>query len=263
MPTPIDDEAEQTGAAADATATEVALRLLRRDIVSGALEPDSKLKLRVLKERYGIGGSPMREALARLTAHGLVQQQSQRGFRVPPLSAAELADLTRSRQLVEVEALKLAMAHGDAAWEDEIVTSFHLLERVFLRIRGGKLPEVEEFETRHRRFHSALIAACPLRAVVGFCDRLYLQGTRYRVLLRRYAFTPESMIEEHRILMRLALERKRTEAAKALETHLGLTTDLLLSDLAGGTLGAAPARRRRAGPGAAKAGAGRGKRATR
>jgi DNA-binding GntR family transcriptional regulator len=260
MSTPI-DEAEEAGAAADATASEVALRLLRRDIVSGALEPDSKLKLRVLKERYGIGGSPMREALAQLTAYGLVQQQSQRGFRVPPLSSAEIVDITASRQLVEVEALKLAMAHGDAGWEDEIVTSFHLLERVFLRIRGGRLPEVEEFESRHQRFHRALIAACPLRAVTAFCDQLYLQGTRYRALMRRYAFTVESMIEEHRILMRLALERKKAEAAKALEAHLGLTADLLLGELAGGAPGGAPARSRRASSAAvAKSGAKRGKR---
>src|SRR5437870_4558790 len=93
----------------DATASEAAVRLLRRDIVSGALEPDSKLKMRVLKERYGIGSSPMREALAQLAAQGLVHQASQKGFRVPPLSAAHLADITRSRQLVEAEAVKLAL----------------------------------------------------------------------------------------------------------------------------------------------------------
>jgi len=223
----IDDAGEEADAEADGTASETALRLLRRDIVSGALKPDSKLKLRVLKERYGIGGSPMREALAQLTAQGLVRQLSQKGFRVPPLSAADLLDITRSRQLVEGEAVRLAIAHGDAAWEDEIVTSFHLLERVFLRIRRGKLPEVEEFETRHHRFHRALIAACPLRAIVEFCEQLYVQATRYRVLMRRYAFTAESLVEEHRILMRVVLDRRKSEAAEALRAHIGITADVL------------------------------------
>ena len=228
----LDDPRAETTPGSDATASEAAVRLLRRDIVSGALEPDSKLKMRVLKERYGIGSSPMREALAQLAAQGLVHQASQKGFRVPPLSAAHLADITRSRQLVEVEAVKLAIRHGDAAWEDEIVASFHLLERMFDRLRGKDQPDVGEFEMRHQRFHRALIAACPLVSVREFCDKLYLQATRYRLLLRRYPFTREVVVAEHRILMDAVLSRRGPHAAKALKSHIGITADILLSELA-------------------------------
>jgi GntR family carbon starvation induced transcriptional regulator len=250
MATRLDPATEQGATDADATASELAVRLLRRDIVSGALKPDSKLKLRVLKERYGIGASPMREALAQLTAQGLVHQLSQKGFRVPPLSAAYLTDITRSRQLVEVEALKLAIEHGDAAWEDEIVASFHLLERMFRRLRDAAArPDVHEFESRHQRFHRALIAACPLRSVKEFCDRLYVQATRYRFLLRRYAFTRDVVVAEHRILMRAVLSRNKAGAAKALNAHIAITADVLLGELAGRTAGA-PAK---AAPAGAKA----------
>lgn len=232
MAIPLEHPADEKAHGGDATASEVAIRLLRRDIVSGALEPDSKLKLRILKERYGIGGSPMREALAQLAAQGLVHQLSQKGFRVPPLSAQHLVDITRSRQLVEVEAVKLAIEHGGPEWEDEIVASFHLLERMYHRLRGTERPDVNEFETRHQRFHRSLIAACPLRSVNEFCDQLYVQATRYRLLLRRYAFTREVVVAEHRILMRAVLSRNKAEAAKTLKAHIGLTADILLSELA-------------------------------
>ena len=232
MTAPSEHAAESVAAGTDVTASVAALRLLRRDIVSGALAPDSKLKLRVLKERYGIGGSPMREALAQLAAQGLVQQASQRGFRVPPLSAAHLLDITRSRQLVEVEAVKLAIAHGDADWEDEIVTSYHLLERLYARLRGAERPDTQEFEVRHQRFHRALIAACPLASVREFCDQLYTQATRYRLLLRRYAFTREVVLAEHRILMQAVLSRNKAKAGKALDAHIAITADVLLSELA-------------------------------
>lgn len=233
---------EDSAHVADATASAVAIRLLRRDIVSGALEPDSKLKMRVLKERYGIGGSPMREALAQLAAQGLVHQLSQKGFRVPPLSAAHLLDITRARQLVEVEAVKLAIEHGDASWEDEIVASYHLLERLYHRLRGTERPDVHEFEARHQRFHRALIAACPLRSVKEFCDQLYMQATRYRLLLRRFAFTREVVVAEHRILMQAVLNRSKADAAKALKAHIGITADVLLSELADRSAGR-PARK--------------------
>ena len=176
----------------------------------------------------------MREALAQLAAQGLVHQLSQKGFRVPPLSAAHLTDITRSRQLVEIEAVKLAIEHGDADWEDEIVASFHLLERMFHRLRDATArPDVHEFESRHQRFHRALIAACPLRSVKEFCDQLYVQATRYRLLLRRYDFTREVVVAEHRILMRAVLGRNKAEAAKALKAHIGITADVLLGELAG------------------------------
>src|SRR5262245_55709042 len=231
MATQLDPAAERAATDADATASEMAVRLLRRDIISGALKPDSKLKLRILKELYGIGASPMREALAQLTAQGLVQQLSQKGFRVPPLSRAHLMDITRSRQLVEIEAVKLAIEHGDAAWEDEIVASFHLLERLFQRLReGATRPDVHEFESRHQRFHRALIAACPLRSVREFCDQLYVQATRYRLLLRRFVFTREVAVAEHRILMKAVLSRNKAEAAKALKGHIGITAEILLGE---------------------------------
>ena len=66
--------------------SETAVDMLRHDIVAGVLKPDTKLKMRELKARYGMGGSPLREALAQLAARGLVSQEPQRGFRVPALS---------------------------------------------------------------------------------------------------------------------------------------------------------------------------------
>jgi len=227
----LDQQREKPAQGMDATASEAALRLLRRDIVSGALEPDTKLKLRVLKERYGIGGSPMREALAQLVAQGLVQQLSQKGFRVPPVSAAHLLGITHSRQLVEVEAVKLAIAHGGADWEDEIVTSYHLLERLYHRLRGAERPDVNDFEARHQRFHRALIAACPLAPIKEFCDQLYVQATRYRLLLRRFSFTRDVVVAEHGILMRAVLSRNKLKAGKALHAHIGITADVLFAEL--------------------------------
>ena len=85
---------------------------------------------------------------------------------------------------------------------------------------------------RHQRFHRSLIAACPLQSVKDFCDQLYVQATRYRLLLRRYDFTREVVVAEHRILMRAVLSRNKAEAAKALKAHIGITADVLLSELA-------------------------------
>ena len=75
---------------------------IRADIVGGALAPGEKLKLGELSDRYDCGINPLREALARLGATGLVVLEDQKGVRVAPVSREDLLDLTHVRQQVEV-----------------------------------------------------------------------------------------------------------------------------------------------------------------
>src|SRR5262245_1055433 len=83
-PKPEADDAVANGQ----TLTEQVLDRLRDDIVSGRLAASEKLRVQDLSERYGVGASPLREALSRLTADGLVENESNRGFRVAPMSVA-------------------------------------------------------------------------------------------------------------------------------------------------------------------------------
>ena len=208
------------------TATEAAVKKLKQDIMSGALAPDSQLKMRELKSRYGIGASPMREALAQLAAEGFVHQRAQKGFRVPPVSIEELNDITKTRQFVEGEAIRLAIQNASVEWEEEIVASYHVLERAIILMKNGE-KERDYFEERHHRFHRALIATCPLESMRNFCDELYIRKTRYRRLLGGYGFTAKEVIAEHRELMDAVLSRKIARAQETIREHIAITNDVI------------------------------------
>lgn len=209
------------------TESEIAVSRLRQDILSGALPPDSKLKIRDLKALYGIGASPMREALAQLAASGFVELHAQKGFRVPPITADELIDITESRKIIEAEALRLAIENADAAWEDEIVASYHLFEREIMRFYEIGDKRLDVYEERHHRFHRALIAACPYKMLKAYCDDLYVRKTRYRRLTRSYGFNKDSVVSEHRMLMDVILDRDVDRAVPAITAHIGLTADIV------------------------------------
>jgi GntR family transcriptional regulator, carbon starvation induced regulator len=239
------------------TATEQALQLLRQDIVSGVLLPDTKLKMRELKERYGFGATPLREALSQLAAQGFVSQASQRGFRVPPLSLLHLDDISRSRQLIEGEALRLAIDAGGDAWEAEISASFYLLEQQVLRLQAKRQPLDDGYEQIHSRFHRALVAACPLPSLKIFSEQLYTQGIRYRLLMLRAIPASQEVIDEHRRLKGFTLARKSDAAIRALCDHIAFPARIFRQVLAGdltspetgarsGKQSPAPARTRRA-----------------
>ena len=212
---------------APTTDAAAAVAHLRRDILSGALPPEIKLKVRELTGRYQISASPIREALAQLAASGFVIHHGQKGFRVPPVSVENLIDITESRKIMETEALRLAIHHAGSSWEDEIVASYHVFERQVHRFYDGEDRHLGVYEEKHHRFHRALIAACPLEMLKKYCDDLYIRKTRYRMLTRSYGFKKEEIIEEHRLLKDAVLSRKENAAVEALRSHLGITADII------------------------------------
>src|SRR6478752_2261033 len=88
------------------TYSTTAVRQLRDEILSGEIAPGAKLHVRDLCDRLGISVSPVREALNQLTAQGLVQHSSQRGFTVPPANIDDLADLTLARVVLNEAAVR-------------------------------------------------------------------------------------------------------------------------------------------------------------
>src|ERR1700740_975433 len=200
---------------------------LRQDIVGGRLIPGEKLRVDALRDRYEIGGSPLREALARLTAEGLVFQQEQRGFRVSAISANDLMELTATRLWVNEIAVRDAIAHGDVAWEENIVLAFHRLKRTPLRLRND--PTVNaDWNRLHRAFHVALVAACRSRWMLGFHNTLFDCAERYRNVVAVLSHENRDSVGEHAAIMEATIERKSEVAISLLNAHYERTTSLLL-----------------------------------
>ena len=151
------DPADNASSAnAEKTLAERALRLLREDILAGRLAPDARLKVAALQARYGLGISPLREALLRLSSEGLVVAEGQRGFAVAAVSLAELEDLTRARICLETSILAEAIKHGDAEWEAGMVAAYHRLSRTPQPGDPRDREATALWEQRHRAFHDAI-----------------------------------------------------------------------------------------------------------
>src|SRR5215470_5810778 len=101
---------------ADALATELRSAVLRGDIA-----PGTKLRLGDLRARFGVSLSPLREALSRLAAEGVVAAESQRGYRVPDVSLEGLAEVNAIRCHIEPFALAESIRRGGDHWEERLV----------------------------------------------------------------------------------------------------------------------------------------------
>src|SRR5216684_2503910 len=100
---------------------------LRADILATRLLPGQKLHIAGLAKQFSVSLAAVREALSRLVADGLVQASDQRGFRVSPVSSADLEDVTRTRIDIESLALRRSIERGDQAWLGSVESSFAAL----------------------------------------------------------------------------------------------------------------------------------------
>lgn len=209
------------------TLASAAYEKLRLDIIAGRFQPGEKLRIERLRERYDVGSSPMREALNRLAAEGMVEQRDQRGFYMPTVSLDDLEELTRTRCWINEIALREAIAHGDAAWEEGIVLAMHRLVRT--PISDPRAPDVVpiEWEQAHAAFHRALIAACRSRHIIEFADTLGSYANRYRHLSASKAAPHRDTHGEHRIIVEAILARDTERAIALLNTHFQATAAIV------------------------------------
>lgn len=200
--------------------------VLRKDIVSGVLEPSSKLRMDDLKERYRVGYSPIREALSRLIGDGLVSFEPNRGFSVAPLSFEDLEDIAIVRIAIECKALARSIDRGDDRWEAGLVAAiYHYRQKS--RTAFDDDAQMVKWENSHDELHASLISACGSRRLLDLQAKLQEQHKRYRRLIVMPDVPKSAHIEEHESLVDLALSRKTDEAVSRLESHMMITVDAL------------------------------------
>ena len=193
---------------------------LRRDVLSGTYGAGAKLKLDELQTAYGFSSSPLREALSRLAQEGLIRADERRGFRVAAISAADLADITRMRVMLDVQALRESIDHGDDAWEAAVVGAYHRLEKVESRLGDGPVVLHDGWTDLHTAYHMALISACPSERLRNWSASLFDQAERYRRYSARFRKTSRRKSNEHRKLMDATLRRDADTACALLEEHI-------------------------------------------
>jgi len=202
---------------------------LRADILACRFAPGQRLKIGELCARFEVSLGAIREALARLAAEGLVVAEAQKGFRVAPVSNADLADLTTTRVEIEGLALRRAILFGDVAWEAGIVAAFDRLSRLPGRAQDDAGRVSDAWSDAHQAFHTALVAGCNSQWLLRLRSILFEQSERYRRLSVRTGRKDRDVLGEHRAIMAAALERDADRAAALMAEHILLTTRLLIS----------------------------------
>ena len=228
------------------SSAEVVYTTLRDLILRGQLRAGQSLRSAELKDTYGFGLTPLREALNRLHVEKLVVSVFNQGFRVASVTLEEIADLGRTRALIEAEMLMESMASGGEDWESAIVSAHYQLSKTSPPTLDTDDAQMTAWEHRHDAFHAALLSACTspwlnqlaqtIAAQHQRCHRNILleaaeigAGQARAIQMINAKLAQVMGLGAHTELMEAVLERDTQRSIDLLGQHVRLTSDVYLS----------------------------------
>lgn len=204
---------------------------MREDILSGHLGPGVKLRADQLKTHYEVGASTLREALNLLVGEALVASEGQRGFRVTMMSEDDFRDIVRMRKMLETQALRESIEHGDDRWEAGVVSAFHMLTKIESRVPHDPIGLSGEWEKCNRAFHAAMVSACQSHWLHYFIGILFHQSERYRRIAlsmsQGQSKHKRDVHAEHEAIFEALMKRDADKACELTEKHIDRTLNFL------------------------------------
>jgi DNA-binding GntR family transcriptional regulator len=198
---------------------------LRHRILIGDLRPGASLSQVKLADAFGIGRTPLREALRLLQREGLVDAEYNRRVRVAALSTSELDEIYARRVVLEAMAVRSSIPRATLAEIDRL----RELQAEMESFMPDPSTRLEEWEAPHREFHALLVSHSGA-SIVRDIAQLQDHAERYRAILGRSlpaSFAPGAA--DHARLVECCAERATKEAGETLARHLARSGFALIS----------------------------------
>ena len=199
------------------TLAEKAFDTLHSAIITGQLRPGARLPIEELAELLEMSPMPIREAVRRLDAAGLVENIPHRGARVTELSITDLAEVYEARLALEVPAIRHAAQGFTPAHEAQARVCLATLHRMSDDASAAASVAHEEF---HFALYQAAESAWLLRLIKPVwetSERYCLETPQCRQLVARR--------DEHEQILEACVANDSDRAARALRDHLATTAN--------------------------------------
>jgi DNA-binding GntR family transcriptional regulator len=187
---------------------------LREEILSGRLPAGSELQEVGLSTELGVSRGPIREAIGRLAAEGLVVVRPRRGAVVRALSKQEFLEAYQVREALEMMAVRLAVPRLEPA-------HFAALDELIgAMARHAERSDVAGFFEANARFHAELFEASGNGKLQELYRQLLGQMGRYRRRSVALRGSLQRSVAEHRAIVRAARRGDVERAVHLMSEHI-------------------------------------------
>jgi DNA-binding GntR family transcriptional regulator len=187
---------------------------LRVEILEGELEPGTELAEVALSEQLGVSRGPIREAIGRLAAEGLVEVRPRRGAVVRSLSKEEFLELYQVREALERMAVQLAVPRLTETELKELAALNEVMDS------SAAHEDVHGFFEANVAFHGRLLEASGNRKLQELYRQLLGQLGRYRLRSLTLRGNLQRSVAEHAAILRAAKRGDADRAAQLMAEHI-------------------------------------------
>jgi len=189
---------------------------VRRSVLNGSMTPGSSFLITDLSDQLGVSAIPVREALRRLDAQGLIQLRPGRSAIVMPLDVAELRGIYRLRRAIEPDLAARACTLLGSSDRDHLDS--------LLETYREPRDDAEELWRIHHDLHLALMMPATSSWDLRILSQLWHASDRYtRIVFETYNVSDTERMrryDAHRILVEASRSASPFEIRTALTTHL-------------------------------------------
>ncbi|MBB2203050.1 GntR family transcriptional regulator [Gluconacetobacter tumulisoli] len=220
------NQGTRAGSRREPSLTDQAYALLRREIITCQLPPDSDVSELDLAERLGMSKTPVREALARLAMEGLLDIYPRRGYRIRPVTIKDINDLFAVRTVLERTAASFAA-------QNMTTEDLDRLERLASASYDvAEESSIDYFINANRDFHVAIAKGSQNPRLSALVISHLEESERFFYIGARKRDVNMETNQEHAEIVTVLRSRDHVAAGQIMAKHTestraGLTTSLL------------------------------------
>jgi DNA-binding GntR family transcriptional regulator len=193
-------------------------------VLDGRLAPGTDIDQESLAKELGLSTTPVREALRRLEAEGLVSQRAHFAIRIPELTRQDFSDIYFVRMQLEPAAARCACRN------DETFNEACKALSDSLTVPSKSVSAVDR-QTINRTFHRAIYSASGNQTMSAILDSLWGRCDRYRIQLLKDESNVETNDQEHRNIFVAFCSRDEKTLVRLVTEHVQASYDKLISSL--------------------------------
>ena len=207
--------------------TQTVFERLKADILHGKLRPGDLIRQEEITARYGVSRTPVREALQRLQAEGLVTFLPRRRVVVARITVKRIRQIYEIRALLEPFASQLAVGRLEAKQFKRL----RVLTEEMAALDSET--DLEKILEKNREFHYIIYSAADNELLVGMIDQLWRDILRLRSQYLLSANGHRDSTTEHRQILEAFEKQDPQRVASLMRQHCEHSKLTLLGDDAG------------------------------
>lgn len=201
---------------------DVIFETLRKAIISGDIKPGERLMEVSLAEQMGVSRTPVREAIRRLEAEGLVTMTPRKGTHVSELSVKDIMDVLEVRTVLDQLATSLAAKRMQPAQ----IKALELIHKQY--IANVEKNNIEGAIRKDVEFHDVIYAASGNPRLVAVASSLREHVYRFRVLYMKDNLIAENVLHEHEEILEALKSAQEQRASQLAEKHIKNQMDSII-----------------------------------